>query len=204
MDEWIKPTTLTGEYVVLRPMQLHDTDLLSRTVDISEYNLLRQGGPEKQTSESFREYFSKIMDETNRVEFLMLDARNGVPIGHTAYMNIRPHDRVAEIGHTVIGAAFQGKVYNTESKFLLLRHAFEMLRAVRIEIKTDTRNAKSQAAIERLGAVREGILRCYNITYNGYVRDVAMYSIIQKEWPEVRGRLLERIRLKAEAARATS
>lgn len=194
---WVEPLSLYGRYVVLEPMELKHAAELSTVIDIHEYELLRQGGPLENSPSAFQEYFSKILEEENRIEFIMRDSRTGRAVGHTSYMNIRERDRALEIGHTVIGARFQGMVYNTESKYLLFAHAFETLGAVRVQIKTDTRNKKSQAAIEKLGAVREGVLRSHDITASGYVRDVVIYSVIAEEWPKVKEGLLRRIETKA-------
>jgi RimJ/RimL family protein N-acetyltransferase len=193
---WVQPISLSGRYVVLEPMKLKHAAELSTVINIKEYELLRQGGPSENSPAAFEEYFSKILEEGNRVEFIMRDSGTGGAVGHTSYMNIREGDRALEIGHTVIGARFQGMVYNTESKYLLLSHAFEKLGAVRVQIKTDTRNRKSQAAIEKLGAVREGVLRSHDITASGYVRDVVLYSVIAKEWPKVKEGLIRRIEAK--------
>jgi len=117
----------------------------------------------------------------------------GEPIGSTSYLDIRPQHRGLEIGRTWIGKRWQGTVVNPESKYLLLRHAFESLGAVRVQFKTDANNIRSQRAIEKLGARREGVLRRYQVRSNGCHRDSVMYSIIDEEWPEVKARLEARL-----------
>jgi RimJ/RimL family protein N-acetyltransferase len=104
-------------------------------------------------------------------------------------MNISRYDRGLEIGSTWLGKPWQRTGINTEAKYLLLRHAFEDLGAVRVQLKTDGRNTQSQRAIERLGAVREGVLRKYQRVWDGFVRDSVMFSITDDEWPAVKGRL---------------
>jgi RimJ/RimL family protein N-acetyltransferase len=109
-------------------------------------------------------------------------------------MNIMPKDRGLEIGGTWYAPEFQRTAVNTECKFLLLRHAFEELRAIRVQLKTDMRNERSQRAIERLGAIREGVLRNHMILPDGRYRDSVFYSILDTEWPGVKARLLEMLR----------
>jgi RimJ/RimL family protein N-acetyltransferase len=102
-----------------------------------------------------------------------------------------PQDRGLEIGGTWYGLEFQRTVVNTECKYLLLRHAFETLGCIRVQLKTDRLNERSQKAIERIGAVREGVLRNHMILPNGRYRDSVFYSIVDTEWPAVKKRLEE-------------
>jgi len=104
-------------------------------------------------------------------------------------LNIEPAHRTLEIGWTWIGTKYQRTAINTECKYLLLGHAFEQLGAVRVQFKTDARNKQSQRAIERIGAVTEGVLRKSHTTHTGYIRDSVYYCIIDDEWPAVKHRL---------------
>ena len=113
----------------------------------------------------------------------------GEVIGSTRFMDIRPRDKGVEIGGTWITPKFQRTVVNTECKYLLLKEAFENADACRVQLKTDSRNIQSQRAIERLGAVHEGVLRKNLVLPDGYVRDTVYYSILSTEWPEVKSRL---------------
>jgi RimJ/RimL family protein N-acetyltransferase len=123
----------------------------------------------------------------------MILIATGEPVGVSGYLEIRPEHRGIEVGRTWIGKANQGTRVNPESKHLLLRHAFETLGAIRVQLKTDLRNVQSQRAVEKLGAVREGVLRRYQIRSNGVIRDTVVYSILSEEWPEVRARLEARL-----------
>ena len=107
----------------------------------------------------------------------------------TSYLDIRRNDRGLEIGSTWLTPPVWRTPINTECKYLLLRHAFEELGCVRVQLKTDERNARSRKAIERLGAKPEGILRKYQMLDNGYPRNTAIYSIVDSEWVEVKTRL---------------
>jgi RimJ/RimL family protein N-acetyltransferase len=108
-------------------------------------------------------------------------------------MTIEPANRSLEIGGTWYGVDYQRTVVNTEAKYLLLRHAFETLGCIRVQFKADLRNERSQRAIERIGAVREGVLRAHVILPDGYIRDSVIFSIIKSEWPTVKQRLLGKL-----------
>ena len=131
----------------------------------------------------------------SQIPFAIIERKSGRAIGSTRYLDIRREDRGLEIGWTWLGTAYHRTPINTECKYLLLRHAFETLRAMRVQLKTDLRNERSQKAIERLGAIREGVLRKHMILWDGFVRDTVFYSILDDEWPDVRRQieaLLER------------
>jgi RimJ/RimL family protein N-acetyltransferase len=121
--------------------------------------------------------------------FAQIEKATGRVIGSTRYMNIdRVHHRV-EIGCTWIGREWQRTAANTEAKYLLLRHAFETLGCMRVELKTDSLNDKSRAAILRIGAKEEGIFRNHMMTSTGRIRHTVYFSVIDSEWPEVKSRL---------------
>jgi RimJ/RimL family protein N-acetyltransferase len=108
-------------------------------------------------------------------------------------LNIDLEDRSLEIGGTWYGLDYQGTLVNTECKYLLLKHAFETLGCIRVWLKTDARNLRSQRAIEKLGAIREGVLRNHMLLPDGYIRDSVVYSILPNEWPEVKTQLKTRL-----------
>lgn len=118
---------------------------------------------------------------------------DGALVGSTRYLNIAAHDRRVEIGGTWYAPAVWASAVNPACKFMLLRHGFETLGLNRIELKTDARNARSQAAIARLGAVREGVFRRHMVLPDGHVRDTVYFSIIREEWPAVKARLQDRL-----------
>ncbi len=125
------------------------------------------------------------------VAFATVRKSDGVPVGSTRYLDIRPPHRALEIGWTWLACEVQRTAVNTEAKFLMLQHAFEQQGAVRVQLKTDERNERSRAAISRLGAVFEGILRNYQTrVHDGYVRNTAMFSITAAEWPVVKAGLV--------------
>ena len=136
------------------------------------------------------EAVTQSMARGNEIAYAFVSKADQRAIGSTRYLNIEPAHRSLEIGWTWIGTKYQRTVVNTECKYLLLTHAFEQLGAVRVQFKTDARNEQSRRAIERLGAVKEGVLRKSHTTHSGYVRDSVYYSIIDDEWPAVKQRLL--------------
>jgi len=127
--------------------------------------------------------------EGREIPFAIIARASGRVAGSTRYMDIRPADRALEIGWTWIGAPWQRTAINTECKYLLLRHAFESLGAARVQLKTDARNLRSQAAIERMGALREGTLRRHMLVRDGFIRDSVFFGVTDEDWPDVKERL---------------
>ena len=121
--------------------------------------------------------------------FAIIDLATGYAVGSTRYMTIAVRDRGLEIGWTWLSAQVQRTGVNTECKYLLLRHAFETLGAIRVQLKTHHDNVRSQRDIERIGATREGVLRNHMIMPDGSYRHSVYYSVIESEWPRVKGRL---------------
>jgi RimJ/RimL family protein N-acetyltransferase len=114
---------------------------------------------------------------------------SGNAIGCTRYLNIDPLNRSLEIGGTWYGLDYQGTMVNTECKYLLLQYAFEELACIRVWFKADMRNLRSIHAMERIGAIKEGVLRNHMILPDGYIRDSALFSLLPNEWPRVKQNL---------------
>ena len=138
-----------------------------------------------------------VMDILSRAEkgtdlpFVAIHLASGRVAGATRYLNILPKDRGLEVGGTWYGTEFQRTAVNTECKYLLLKHAFETLGVIRVQMKTDLRNERSQKAMERIGAKKEGVLRNHMILPDGRYRDSVFYSILDSEWPDVKKKLEE-------------
>ena len=188
-----EPVTLTGTLVRLEPLaQAHAAELLSALGTDPAIWRWMSGPALPDTSESMAAYIAAAEAGRSRgtlLPFAQVDRRTGRAAGVTNYLHISARDRGLEIGGTWLGRPWQRTGINTEAKYLLLRHAFEALGAVRIQIKTDGRNLQAQKAIARLGAVREGTLRKHMRLHDGYIRDTVMYSVTDDEWPGVRARL---------------
>jgi RimJ/RimL family protein N-acetyltransferase len=134
-----------------------------------------------------------VLDAPDTCAFAVSFRNTGRYIGVTTYLDIRPAHRGLEIGSTWIGRSYHGTDVNPEMKYLLLRHAFETLGAMRVQLKTDERNVQSQRAIAKLGAMREGVLRKHYVMPDGFVRNSVMFSVTDEEWPRVRSGLEERL-----------
>ncbi|OJE35456.1 GNAT family acetyltransferase [Bacillus tropicus] len=130
-----------------------------------------------------------------QIPFVVVDQQTNKIVGSTRLYHISVEDKTVELGQTWYHPSVQRTSINTECKYMLLQYAFEKLHMLRVQIKTDARNEKAQRAIERLGAVKEGVLRNERKLPNGYVRDAVVYSIISSEWPDVKEQLLEKLEL---------
>jgi RimJ/RimL family protein N-acetyltransferase len=134
----------------------------------------------------------EVMARGQSIVFAQIWNASGRAIGSTRLLDVRPVDRQVEIGATFLARAYWRTPANTESKLLFLTDCFERLGCVRVALKTDGRNVRSQAAIARLGAVREGVLRRH-MQVRGYQRDTVYFSILSDEWPAVKARLQARL-----------
>lgn len=184
----VAPVTLEGRWARLEPPgEQHIPDLLvaAQSPEIWEF----VASPPFRTADEIKAAFQQWAAASDSVSFAVVRRRDGRAVGMTAYLNIAPRDRALEIGGTWLDPQVWRTPINTECKYLLLRHAFETLGCIRVQLKTDSRNVRSQRAIERLGAAKEGVLRKHMIIHNGYQRDTVMYSIIETEWPAVKARL---------------
>ena len=180
-------TTLQGQGIILRPLQYADADALLRAAADGElWNLTVTVVPSATTVDA---YLKKALDgrEAGTVmPFVIVLKETGELIGSTRFWKIDPLNRKLEIGSSWISARFQKTFVNTEAKYLMLRHAFEVLDCVRVQFTTDENNQKSRNAILRLGAQQEGIVRHERIMPDGRKRNSVRFSIIEDEWPQVR------------------
>jgi N-acetyltransferase len=187
----VRPVRLEGWTIHLEPLTPAHAPALWRQVDPEIFQWVLEW-PRDSSLPAFEEWMrTVVLEAPASLPFAILLA--GEPVGVTGYLEIRPRHRGLEIGRTWIARTHQGSRVNPESKYLLLRHAFETLEAERVQFKTDVHNLHSQRAIEKLGAVREGVLRQYQVRSNGTLRDTVMYSLVRAEWPEVKARLEARL-----------
>jgi RimJ/RimL family protein N-acetyltransferase len=184
----IAPVVLTGRHVRLEPMtEAHIPALVEIGAGQDFWHFMLYG--EMRTDADMRGWVMDILSRKGDLPFVAVHLPSGRVAGATRYLNVVPKDRGLEIGGTWYGPEFQRTAVNTECKYLLLRHAFETLGAIRVQLKTDSRNIRSQAAIERIGAVKEGVLRNHMILPDGVIRHSVFYSIIDSEWEGVKQRL---------------
>jgi RimJ/RimL family protein N-acetyltransferase len=194
---------LVGKSVDLRPLDPVDTPdlfLAGQAPEIWEFVPMRIRTPEDMAAYVAEACMAR--DEGRAIPFVIRDRITGRILGCTRYYDLQPVHLGLEIGYTwLVPSAWRTSV-NTECKFLLLRHAFETLGCVRVALRTGHRNMRSQRAIERLGAVREGVLRNHMIMPDGSRRDTVYYSIVDSEWPAIKARLAERLEARETGAAA--
>ena len=185
-----KPVTLDGVHVRLEPLS---ADHLDQLCEVGfDPAIWRWGLTQIQTRKDMENYISaalKARDEGTALPFVTIEKSSGRVIGSTRYGNIDKENRRVEIGWTWIAPQWQRTYVNTEAKYLMLRHAFEDLRCIRVEFKTDSLNDQSRTALERSGAQEEGILRNHMIAHGGRLRHSVFFSIIDTEWPAVKANL---------------
>ena len=187
----VKPVVLTGKHARLEPLtEAHIPGLAEIGVGQNFWHFMLYG--DMNTEADMRNWVLDILSRAEKdtdLPFVAIDLASGRVAGATRYLNIVPKDRGLEIGGTWYGIEFQRTAINTECKYLLMTHAFETLGAIRVQLKTDSRNERSQKAIERIGAKKEGILRNHMILPDGYFRHSVFYSILDTEWPDVKKNL---------------
>ena len=186
----VRPVVLAGAHVRLEPLtEAHLDGLMAAGEDASIWTWMLV---HPRTREEFAAYLDDALAgaATGReLPFATVDVATGEVLGSTRLLNIEPASRRVEIGWTWLAPRVQRTPVNTECKYLLLRHCFETLGCLRVELKTDGRNARSRAAIARIGGTEEGTLRRHQLTQHGFVRDTVYFSILDDEWPEVKARL---------------
>jgi N-acetyltransferase len=188
---WPEPITLRGTHVVLEPLSLtHHDDLVEAVQDGELWKLWYTVIPEPGKMHAEIERRLDRQAQGAMLPFAVRDRRTSKVVGMTSYWNVDEAHRRVEIGGTWYRKSMQRTPINTESKLLLLTHAFESLNCICVELHTHFFNHASRRAIERLGAKLDGILRSNQILPNGNIRDTCVYSIIAGEWPTVKTHLL--------------
>ena len=196
---FVAPVTLEGRHVLLSPMTRERAEAIAAA--LAEAAADGAMWESKVTTiprpEGMRAYVDTALAELDAgvsMPFVTVDRASGRTVGSTRYMSIEAPHRRLEIGTTWIGKSFQRTAINTEAKYLMLAHAFETLRCIAVDLRTHEKNVQSRAAIERLGARLDGLLRNHRILPDGSVRNTATYSIIDTEWPGVKAALAARLR----------
>jgi RimJ/RimL family protein N-acetyltransferase len=190
----IEPVSLSTDRLTLRPMSLSDVPALGEAA--SDGELWEKKTTTVPRPEGFEAYVQKALELQKAglaLPFTTIVNDGNRVVGSTRYMNIDAANHRVEIGTTWIAKSWQRTFVNTHAKFLMLRHAFEVLGCLAVEIRTHALNDQSRAAIERLGARLDGILRQHMIMPDGHIRDTAVYSILRDEWPGVKERLEARL-----------
>lgn len=194
---WYDATPLSGDLVRLEPLSLdHVDDLYAATADAEVWEHLSAHQP-RSRADMARHVAAALQRPDWRTAWAQVDTRTGRAIGSTSFYDIDPANRSVAIGYTFLGRAAWRTGINTESKLLLLRHAFETLGARRVVWHTDIRNTRSQEAIARLGATREAVLRAHKVRIDGTQRDTVQFAMVADDWPAARDHLTERLRAHA-------
>ena len=187
---------LEGRHVRLEPLsRAHEQELYEASRPVEIWTYLRTHSAQPTSLDDFRRDFTEealaAAEAGSEVPFAVVDRQSGKAIGSTRYLDISPQFRHVEIGWTWYAPVFWRTAVNTECKYLLLTHAFERLGCIRVQLRTDALNARSRAAIERIGGRLEGIIRQDRIVKGegGRVRSSAQYSLIDSEWPQSKARL---------------
>jgi RimJ/RimL family protein N-acetyltransferase len=189
------PITLTGRHIRLEPLRREHGPALVEAGRAEEIWTWMPTRP--LTAETVDRWLEKAMQAASQgreYPFVVVQLEDNRVIGSTRYLDVQEDDRTVEIGWTWYSPGAWGGVVNPEAKYLLMRHAFDGWRAIRVALKTDIKNVRSQAAIKKLGARYEGTLRNQRIRPDGSYRDTMIFSITESEWPAVKTRLEERLR----------
>ena len=188
---FVQPFTLTDRGVTLEPLSLsHEAGLREAAADGALWNLRITSVPAPAETWAYIETALSMREAGNRLAFAVLESATGRVLGSTSYHDILPAVRRLEIGYTWYAQSAQRTHVNTTAKLLLMRHAFETLDCAVVGWRTDNFNFASQAAIERLGAKKDGVIRGHALRRDGTIRDTVMYSMRAGEWPEARAQLL--------------
>jgi RimJ/RimL family protein N-acetyltransferase len=194
----VEPVTLEGTHIRLESLTSEHIPALCEVGLDAE--LWRWTIAQVNTPEAMREYVEEALREQDAgkaLPFATIERSTGRVVGSTRFGTIEPAHRRVEIGWTWLGTEWQCTTINTEAKLLMLRHAFETLGCIRVELKTDKLNERSRKAILRLGAMEEGTLRHHLITQAGRLRDTVYFSILASEWKAIEARLEEMLRDRA-------
>lgn len=184
---WIEPVTLSGSHAVLEPLSLdHLAGMIEAVKDGELWNLWFTSIPSPETAEAYIRTALDMRENAGAMPFIIREKETGKIIGCTRYFNVDESNQRLEIGYTWYSESYQRTAVNTECKYLLLTHAFEKLGAIAVEFRTHWHNHASRAAIARLGAKQDGVLRNHQKSADGVYRDTVVFSIINLEWPVVK------------------
>lgn len=190
----ILPVVLEGGQVRLEPLSAdHAEALVSAAADGELWNSTVTSVPSRETVTDYIGNALSAQSEGHALPFVIIRKSSGEIVGSTRFFHIERDHRRVEIGYTWLAAGAQRSAVNTEAKLLLLTHAFEVWKCIRVEFFTDVLNQQSRTAIQRLGAREEGVLRNHMIMPNGRYRDSVCFSIIESEWPGVKAGLEDKL-----------
>lgn len=190
MTVWTEPVTLQNDHIELIPLASeHVKALIEAATDGALWELGFTTVPRPEAMQAYVETALRLQLEGAALAFCVQDRKSGRVLGSTRYCNLDPSNRRLEIGYTWYRQSSQRSGANTACKQLMLQHAFETLECIAVEFRTHWHNHRSRAAIERLGAKQDGVLRQHRIMADGTFRDTVVFSILDNEWPAVKSHL---------------
>ena len=189
---YLEPITLTGQHVRLEPLQspLH-APMMFQHFEARVMDFMGKGS-QMESAAQLEAHLQSLNAIPNRINWAVTILESGAVAGRISYSETKPDDRWLEIG-TLLMPKFWGGAANPESKLLLMTRAFEVLEVNRVQFKVDSRNERSQAAMTKLGALREGVLRDCLVRPDGFVRSSVVYSVLKREWAAVKASLETRV-----------
>ncbi len=188
---FVEPVSLSARGITLLPLSLdHEDGLLAAAADGELWNIRVTSVPEPEATRKYIEDALAMREAGNRFAFVVTETATGKVMGTSSYHDILPVVKRVEIGYTWYAKSVQRTHVNSTAKLLLMTHAFEVLGCHVVGWRTDNFNFASQAAIERLGAKKDGVIRGHALRRDGSIRDTVMYSLRSGEWPEVKAQLL--------------
>lgn len=197
MTRWLQPVELKSDLVTLIPLsEEHEVDLMQAACDGELWRLWFTSVPEPKATKAYIEKALSQHQEDKALPFVVIDNRTNEIVGSTRICNALPQHRRVEIGYTWYAESAQKTGINTQTKLLLLEHAFERLHCISVEFRTHWHNHNSRRAIARLGAKQDGVLRNNQILPDGSYRDTVVFSILENEWPAVRNGLQYKLQAK--------
>lgn len=189
--DWLERVRLTGRFLHLEPLQEAHAAGMHAHLDAETVQYLSRGGPADPSVDALAAYIVRLNAVPGRLNWAVVMA-GGAVAGRISYSAVNVSDRWLEIG-TMLSTPFRGGAANPEAKLLLLERAFEVLGAGRVQFKVDARNARSRRAMQKLGALEEGVLRRFQLRPDGHARDSVVYSVLPEEWPAVKAGLEARL-----------
>ncbi len=191
---YLEPITLTGQHIRLEPLQpARHAPLMFQHFEARVMDFMGRGDAGVSSERDLSVHLQMLNDRPQRINWAVVVISSGAVAGRISYSEVKETDQWLEIG-TMLMPAFWGGAANPESKLLLMTRAFEVLGVGRVQFKVDSRNERSQGSMAKLGAVREGVLRDYQIRSDGYVRSSVVYSVLKNEWQAVKRNLEARVR----------
>lgn len=190
MSNWIKPVSLSSDLVSLEPLkETHKSELLEAAKDGELFKLWYTGVPNEKNIETYIQTALEKQQKNGELPFIIKTNCDKKIVGSTRFCNVDQNNQRLEIGYTWYAQSVQRTLVNTQTKLLLLQHAFENLNAIAVEFRTHFFNQRSRNAILRLGAKQDGILRNHQIMPDGTLRDTVIFSILNTEWAMVKKHL---------------